>query len=64
MRHLVGGFLDRLSAAPLARRAYKVSSACNRTHMNWAWVSLFGVALTDAYVRLCASGVLTDLRIL
>jgi hypothetical protein len=31
--------------------------------MNWAWFSLFSVALTDLYIRLCASGVLTDVRI-
>ena len=30
--------------------------------MNWAWFSLFSVALTDVYIRLCAAGVLTDLR--
>jgi hypothetical protein len=56
--------LDRLSLAPMRKRIYDVSTACNRTHMNWAWVSLFGVALTDVYIRLCASGVLTDVRIL
>jgi len=32
--------------------------------MNWAWFSLFSVALTDVYIRLCAAGILTDLRIL
>jgi hypothetical protein len=64
VRHMVGGFLDRLSVAPLRKRLYHVSTACNRRHMNWAWVSLIGVALTDVYIRLCASGVLTDLRIL
>jgi hypothetical protein len=31
--------------------------------MKWAWMSLFGVALTDLYVRLCSMGVLTDWRI-
>jgi hypothetical protein len=60
LRHIVGGVLDRLSIAPFRRRLYDVSTACNRRHMNWAWVSLIGVALTDAYIRLCASGVLTD----
>jgi hypothetical protein len=32
--------------------------------MNWAWLSLFSVALTDVYVRLCSMGVISDLRIL
>jgi hypothetical protein len=30
--------------------------------MLFAWVSLFGVALTDFYVRMVASGALHDLR--
>jgi hypothetical protein len=32
--------------------------------MTWAWCSLFSVALTDLYIRLCALGVITDIRIL
>jgi len=32
--------------------------------MRWAWLSLFGVAFADIYVRLCAAGVWTDLRII
>ena len=63
MRHVVGGVLDRLSKAPIRKLAYDCSSACNRGHMKWAWCSLFSVALTDVYIRLCASGVLTDVRI-
>jgi len=64
MRHIAGGFLDRLSGRPVLRRAYACSSCLNRAHMRWAWVSLFVVALTDVYVRLCSMGVITDLRIL
>ncbi|MEX2180405.1 MAG: hypothetical protein WD771_00025 [Gemmatimonadaceae bacterium] len=64
MRHVVGGMLDRLSRAPIRKAAYDVSSACNRGHMTWAWCSLFSVALTDLYIRLCATGVITDLRLL
>ena len=57
--------MDRLSEMTPARKlAYDCSSACNRGHMNWAWCSLFSVALTDVYIRLCASGVITDLRII
>jgi hypothetical protein len=63
MRHVVGGVLDRLSLAPVRKRVYDASTVCNRSHMSWAWFSLFAVALTDAYIRLCASGVLTDVRI-
>jgi hypothetical protein len=31
--------------------------------MNWAWLSLFGVMLTDLYIRLCSMGVIADYRI-
>lgn len=63
MRHVVGGLLDQMSKAPVRKFAYDCSSVCNRGHMSWAWCSLFSVALTDVYIRLCAMGLLTDLRI-
>src|SRR5439155_459802 len=34
----------------------------NGSHMKYAWVSLFGVALTDFYVRCLSTGVFTDPR--
>jgi hypothetical protein len=64
MRHLVGGFLDRLSQHPVRKTAYDCSSCLNRWHMKWAWMSLIGVAFTDLYVRMCAMGVWHDWRIL
>ena len=64
LRHLVGGFMDRLSGAPVRRNAYRCVSCLNRKHMMWAWFSLFWVAFTDIYVRLCSMGVWTDLRII
>ena len=64
MRHVLGGMRDRMSKAPVRKLAYDGSSACNRGHMKWAWCSLFSVALTDVYIRLCATGVLSDVRIL
>ena len=63
MRHIVGGYLDRLAGRPIRKAAYDCSSCLNRWHMKWAWMSLFGVALTDLYVRLCSMGVLTDWRL-
>jgi hypothetical protein len=63
MRHIVGGYLDRLAGRPLRKAAYDCSSCLNRWHMKWAWMSLFGVALTDLYVRLCSMGVVGDVRI-
>ncbi len=64
LRHAVGGFMDRLSGAPVRRKAYWCVSCFNRKHMVWAWMSLFWVAFSDIYVRLCAMGVWTDFRIL
>jgi hypothetical protein len=64
MRHVVGGLLDQFSRAPLRKFAYDCSSACNRGHMTWAWCSLISVAFTDVYIRMCAMGAWTDLRIL
>ncbi|HEX3152471.1 MAG TPA: hypothetical protein VHR66_30635 [Gemmataceae bacterium] len=63
-RHLVGGCMDEMSKAPLLQKAYNCSSCLNRKHMTWAWFSLFWVGFSDVYVRLCASGVWTDWRII
>ena len=64
LRHVVGGFMDRLSGKPVRFTMYRCVSCLNRKHMLWAWMSLFWVAFTDIYVRLCSMGVWTDLRIL
>jgi hypothetical protein len=64
LRHLVGGFLDRLSGAPVRKRAYVCSSFFNQRHMKWAWTSLVWVMFADVYVRLCSMGVISDWRIL
>jgi hypothetical protein len=64
MRHVIGGYLDQLSRRPLRKRAYDCSSCLNRWHMKWAWMSLFSVALSDLYVRLCSMGIIQDWRIL
>jgi hypothetical protein len=64
LRHVVGGYLDRLSGAPVRRRLYECSSRLNGAHMRWAWMSLFSVAFADLYVRMCAMGVWVDWRIL
>jgi hypothetical protein len=64
LRHLVGGGIDRLSEAPLCQRAYQCVGCFNRRHMLWAWMSLFWVAFSDLYVRMCATGVWRDFRIL
>ena len=64
LRHMVGGFMDRLSGKPVRLTMYKCVSCLNRKHMLWAWMSLFWVGFTDIYVRMCSMGVWTDWRII
>ena len=62
-RHLVGGGLRTLSGSPIRRRLWGAVTRLNARHPEIAWISLFGVALTDLYVRLLANNVITDLRL-
>ncbi len=64
LRHLVGGRLDSLTGRPTQKLAYDCVSCLNARHMLFAWLSLTWVAFTDVYVRLCATGVWTDFRII
>jgi hypothetical protein len=61
-RHMVGGIKDQLSGSPVRKKLYDCSSCLNRSHMIWAWFSLFWVAFSDIYVRMCAMGIWTDFR--
>jgi hypothetical protein len=63
LRHVVGGIKDRLSGSPFRRKMFQCATCFNSKHMMWAWMSLFWVAFSDIYVRLCAMGVWTDFRI-
>ena len=63
LRHLVGGVMDVMSNRPARRASYTCVSALNRGHMRWAWASLFVVGFCDVYIRLCAMGIWTDLRL-
>ena len=63
-RHITGGRLNNFSKHPLRYKAWTFVSKLNARHMQFAWLSLFGVALTDLYVRLVASGVFDDPRFL
>jgi len=66
-RHLIGGNLDCFSTCPLNRArhtAWSGASVLNERHMQFAWTSFFTVCGADLYVRLVASGAITDLRLL
>ncbi|MEO5589022.1 MAG: succinate dehydrogenase [Gemmatimonadaceae bacterium] len=62
LRHLVGGYRDRLAGAPARKKVYDCASCLNRGHGRWAWFSLFMVAFCDIYIRLLSMGVWTDVR--
>jgi len=64
LRHIVGGAMDVMTGRPVRKSAYACVSCLNRWHMKWAWTSLLWVGFTDLYVRMCAMGVWTDVRIL
>ena len=61
-RHVIGGRLNSFSRHPLRYRFWTVVSRLNARHSRFAWVSLIGVALTDLYVYLLASGAISDPR--
>jgi hypothetical protein len=65
-RHLVGGGLDFLRVKknnPLRFKLWSIVTKLNEKHMQWALVSMIWVGLTDLYIRLCAMGVIHDIRL-
>jgi hypothetical protein len=66
-RHLVGGRLDCFSCTAGTRARHKIwggASVLNARHMLFAWTSFITVTGADLYVRLVATGVIRDLRLL
>jgi hypothetical protein len=61
-RHLVGGRVDCLSCGRHTARYrwWRMSSWLNARHARFAWLSLFWVAFSDAYVRLVSLGLIRD----
>ena len=62
-RHLVGGRRDTFNHAEGAHGCWKGASKLNANHQGWALISMFWVGFTDFYIRMVASGVITDYRI-
>ena len=48
------------SDLPVRYKMWTFVSKLNEKHQNFAWVSLFGVAFADLYVRLVATGAITN----
>ena len=61
-RHIMGGRLTNFSKHPLRYKGWTFVSRLNGKHMQLAWITLFTLFVTDAYIALVASGNLTDLR--
>jgi hypothetical protein len=61
-RHAVGGRLRHFSKHPARYWMWTQVSKLNAKHMQFAWISLFWVLFTDLYIRLVASGAITDPR--
>ena len=62
-RHLCGGNVNLFSRAPVRFWLWRKVTALNARHALLAWISLVFVAFADVYVRLVASGVLSDPRL-
>ncbi|MBA01515.1 MAG: succinate dehydrogenase [Chloroflexi bacterium] len=65
LRHWVAGGINSFSNTPLRRvrrKAWEIFTVANERHKAWAWTSLIWVGVTDLYIHLVASGVVTDLN--
>ncbi|HVB91295.1 MAG TPA: hypothetical protein VND70_04270 [Acidimicrobiales bacterium] len=59
-RHFCGGQVRSFAKHPVRHKLWQLVTPLNARHMQFAWISLFGVALADLYVRLVASGTIHD----
>ncbi|MCC6269931.1 MAG: hypothetical protein IT190_01490 [Microbacteriaceae bacterium] len=62
-RHAIGGRLKHFSAHPVRYRLWTWVSKLNGKHMQFAWITLGSLMLTDAYIGLVSSGIINDLRL-
>jgi len=61
-RHVTGGRLKHFSKHPVRYRIWTFVSKLNTRHMQFAWITLGTLIVTDFYVMLVASDTITDLR--
>ena len=59
-RHTIGGRLKNFSKHPIRYKLWSWVSVLNHSHPTYAWISLFVVAFTDFYIRLVATGTITN----
>jgi hypothetical protein len=61
-RHITGGRLRHFSKHPVRYKLWTFVSRLNTRHAQYAWYSLFSVALVDLYIALLSAGVFDDPR--
>ncbi|WP_106178203.1 hypothetical protein [Prauserella shujinwangii] len=61
-RHVTGGRMKHFSRNPVRYWLWTQVSRLNTRHMQFAWITLASLVLTDLYVWLVASGTISDLR--
>jgi hypothetical protein len=61
-RHITGGRLRHFSKHPIRYKLWTWVSVLNKRHAQYAWASLFSVALVDLYVLLLSANVFDDPR--
>jgi hypothetical protein len=61
-RHITAGRLNNFSSHPVRYWAWTKVSWLNARHMQFAWITLGTLMLTDLYIWLVAAGVFSDLR--
>jgi hypothetical protein len=59
-RHVMGGRLRHFSKHPVRYKLWTWVSKLNARHAQYAWYSLFSVALVDAYIWMLAANVFDD----
>jgi hypothetical protein len=62
-RHAVGGRLKHFSRRPVRYRLWTWVTKLNTRHMEFAWITLGTLVLTDLYIALLSAGVFSDPRI-
>jgi hypothetical protein len=63
-RHVVGGRLRHFSKHPVRYQAWTFVSKLNSKHAQFAWLSLFSIAIADLYIYLLANGTISETRFL
>jgi hypothetical protein len=62
-RHITAGRLKNFSSHPFRYWMWTKFSWLNARHMQFAWITLGTLMLTDLYILLVASGAFSDPRI-